>query len=115
MYRQLERMDEYRQLIRATEDYLARLPAGLRDGYLLQPVAQLNVLEGRPEKAVELIQNAPGDFIWDWALIRDDPMLDSVNKDPRVKKALADIERKMAEQLASLRASNLVEEPRVTK
>jgi TolB-like protein/cytochrome c-type biogenesis protein CcmH/NrfG len=115
MYRQLERMDEYRQLIRATEDYLARLPAGLRDGYLLLSVARLNILDGRPEKAVELIQNAPGGFIWDWALIKDDPMLASLNKDPRVKKVLADIERKMAEQRASLNAGDVADKSAVTE
>ncbi len=103
IYRQLERTKEYQQLIRATDDYLARLPAGLMKGYLLLDVTRLNVLEGRPEKAVELIQNGPGGFIWDWALIKDDPMLASVSEDPRVKKALAGIERKMTEQRASLR------------
>jgi len=103
IYRQLERTQEYERLVRATDDYLARLPTGMKRGYLLVPVARLHVLEGRPEAAIEAIQNAPGGFIWDWFLLADDPVLAPIVEDPRVKKALAEIERKMEEQLSGLR------------
>ena len=103
IYRQLERTREYEQLIRATDDYLARLPGTMMSSYLLQSVARLQVLEGRPEAAIEAIRNASGGFIWNWFLLADDPVLAPIGDDPRFKAVIADIERKMAEQRASLR------------
>ncbi|MCJ7555805.1 MAG: tetratricopeptide repeat protein [Gammaproteobacteria bacterium] len=107
IYRQLERTREYERLIRATDEYLARLPAGMKRGYLLQPVASLHVLEGRPEAAIQAIQD--GGFIWNWFLLADDPLLAPIVDDPRFKAVIADIQGRMAVQRESLRERDKAE------
>ena len=107
IYRQLERTREYERLIRATDEYLARLPAGMKRGYLLQPVASLHVLEGRPEEAIQAIQD--GGFIWNWFLLADDPLLAPIVDDPRFKAVIADIQGRMAVQRESLRERDKAE------
>ncbi len=109
IYRQLERTREYEQLIRATDDYLARLPAGMQRAYLLVPVARLHVLEGRPEAAIEAMQNAAGGFIWNWFRLADDPVLAPIADDPRFKAVTADIQARMAVQRESLRERDRAE------
>jgi TolB-like protein/cytochrome c-type biogenesis protein CcmH/NrfG len=108
IYRQLERTREYEQLIRATDDYLARLPDRMKSGYLLRPVASLHVLEGRPEAAIKAIQDR--DFIWNWYLLSDDPLLAPIVDDPRFKSAIANIESRMAAQRESLRERDKAEQ-----
>jgi len=109
IYRQLERTAEFGQLIRATDDYLTRLPAAMKSGYLLGSVARLNVLEGRPEKAVELIQGGAGErgILLDWALMAGDPVLAPIVDDPRIKAVIAETKDRMDTQLVSLRASDV--------
>ncbi len=109
IYRQLERTQEYERLVRATDDYLARLPAGMKRAYLLVPVARLHVLEGRPEAAIEAMQNAAGGFIWNWFRLADDPVLAPIVDDPRFKAVIADIQARMAVHRESLRESDRAE------
>jgi len=106
MYRKLERIEEYEHLMRATRDYLDRLPPGLKRTYLVYAVAQMSVLEGKSEEALDVLEAGAAGHIMDWFDMPSDPILEPIAKQPRFKTLIAGIESRTSAQLAALRASD---------
>jgi len=106
MYRKLERAEEYEQLMRATRDYLDRLPPGLKRTYLVYPAAQMAVLQGNSEEALNVLEAGAAGHIMDWFELPNDPILQPIADNPRFKALIAGIESRTSAQLAALRASD---------